>query len=300
MQRIQITDGLEFSRLVYGMWRLVDDGDASEATVRAKVERCLEQGITTFDQADIYGLYTSEEAFGQVLKATPSLRDQMEIVTKADIVVGCDAFPDARVKYYDTSAAYLNAQVDKSLAFMGIEQIDVLLVHRQDPFMDHLETGAALDALIASGKVAHVGVSNFRPWDWDLLQSGMKNKLVTNQIELSVFENAGFTNGDIAHLQRLGVRPMAWSPLAGGRLFTGTAANEIATRQVLERIAGEQGVGTDAVAIAWLMAHPSKILPVMGSNNLDRITSFNDALKVEIDRMTWFEIYEAANGQEVP
>ncbi|MEM9106773.1 MAG: aldo/keto reductase [Pseudomonadota bacterium] len=285
------------SRIVYGMWRLGDDDDTSPSHVQAKVEACLEQGITTMDQADIYGDYGAEALFGAMLKASPDLRGKIEIVTKCDIVAPIGRFSDVAVKYYDTSRAHIEAQVDASLSNMNIEQIDLLLIHRPDPLMDHHETGAALDGLVASGKVANIGVSNFRPWDWDLLQSAMKAPLLTNQIEMSLLANDAFTNGDLAHLQRLGLPPMAWSPLAGGALF---ASAPVKLTEKLNAMASEQGVGPDAVAVAWLMAHPAGVLPVMGTNNVDRIRKLSDAAKVEMSRIDWFALYEAANGVEVP
>jgi predicted oxidoreductase len=163
--------------------------------------------------------------------------------------------------------------------------------------MDHAETGHALDALVASGKVRQVGVSNFRPWDWRLLQSAMETPLVTNQIELSVMHLDSFTNGDIAFHQEHGHPVMAWSPLAGGRLFTEEGA---AVREVLTRIGHERGVDPGAVAVAFLLRHPARILPVMGTNSLERIAGLSDALKVSLDREDWFEIYSASLGSEVP
>ena len=201
MERVKLSDNLEFSRIIYGMWRVADDADTSPSHVEAKVQAALDQGITTFDQADIYGGYTAEAVLGAALKANPALRAQMEIVTKCDIVVDAGRHSGARVKHYDTSKAHIDASVEASLTEMGIEHIDLLLIHRPDPLMDHMETGAALDALVSSGKVGSVGVSNFRPWDWELLQSGMSNKLVTNQIELSLAEISPFTNGDLAFHQ---------------------------------------------------------------------------------------------------
>ncbi|GHA61455.1 aryl-alcohol dehydrogenase [Amylibacter ulvae] len=295
MQRIQLTDTLEFSRIVYGMWRVADDSDTSTKHVRAKIDACLEQGITTFDQADIYGDYGAEAVLGAALGENPSLRDQMQIVTKCDIVAPCGKYADVPVKYYDTSAAHINASVDASLANMQIDHIDLLLIHRPDPMMDHLETGRALDALVASGKVGAVGVSNFRPWDWNLLQSGMKNKLVTNQIELSLGAHDGFTNGDVAFHQQHDTAMMAWSPLGGGDLMTGNG--ELA--KAMDMVAYDNGVDRAAVAVAWLLAHPAKILPVMGTNNLKRIKSISDATKVNMDRITWFKLYTAAIGHEV-
>ena len=294
MERISLTETVALSRLIYGMWRLADDSDTSPRHVQAKIEACLAQGITTMDQADIYGGYEAEEVFGNALRAAPHLRDQIEIVTKCDILVGAGRYSSTRVKHYDTSAAHIAASIDHSLRLMGTEKIDLLLVHRPDPMMDHHETGAALDAAVASGKVACVGVSNFKRHDWTLLQSAMKTPLVTNQIEMSVLENSAFTNGDLAFLQEFGVSPMAWSPLAGGALFQGQNPKLLTLLQ-------EIGAGdVAAAAVAWLLAHPARILPVFGTNNLARIAKLDAACAITFDRELWFEVFEAANGQEVP
>lgn len=296
MNRIDITQGLSFSRIIYGMWRLSDDDDTSPAHVQAKIEACLAQGITTLDQADIYGGYAAEEVLGKALKAAPALKDQIEVVTKCDIVAPMGRYADAGVKYYDTSRAHILASVDHSLRLMDIDKIDTLLIHRPDPMMNHHETGAALDEVVASGKVRAVGVSNFKLHDWTLLQSAMKTPLVTNQIELSLTAQQGFTNGDVAYLQERNVPIMAWSPLGGGTMMTGTGA----VQDALSKVAAENGVDNSAVAVAWLLAHPAKVLPVMGTNNINRIKALSDALKVTMDRETWFELYTAARGAEVP
>lgn len=295
MDRVKLSPSLEMSRIVYGMWRLGDDSDTSPAHVEAKIQTALDQGITTFDQADIYGEYVAEAVLGGALKANPSLRNKMEIVTKCDIVAPCGRYSDAKVKYYDTSRAHIEKSVEYSLTDMGIDHVDLLLIHRPDPFMDHEETGAALDDLVASGKVRNVGVSNFRPWDWKLLQSGMKTQLVTNQIELSLGEISPFTNGDLAFHQMQGNAVMAWSPLGGGSLMS----DDGKIGKVMDEIANAFGVDRAAVAVAFLLAHPAKIVPVMGTNNLARIATISDALKVKLDRETWFQLYEAALGHEV-
>ena len=295
MERVALSNKLEFSRLIYGMWRLTEDGDTSAKHVEAKIQTCLDQGITTFDQADIYGDYTAETVMGAALKANRSLAKQIEIVTKCDILVDAGRHSGTRVKHYDTSRDHIHASVDASLKEMGVEHIDLLLIHRPDPFMDHHVTGAALDELVASGKVGSIGVSNFRPWDWDLLQSAMKNQLVTNQIEISLKEVAPFTNGDLAFHQQRGHRLMAWSPLGGGDLM---GKNSIVA-SVMSRLATQNGVDRSAVAVAFLLAHPAGILPVLGTNTLSRISTISDALKVKLDRQDWFELYEAALGREV-
>ncbi|OWY12547.1 oxidoreductase [Thioclava sp. F34-6] len=296
MEKIDLTSDVALSRIVYGMWRLGDDADTSPAHVRAKIDACLEQGITTFDHADIYGGYTAEGIFGAAMREDPSLRDQMEIVTKCDIIVSAGRHSHRKVKHYDTSRAHIEASVETSLRELATDRIDLLLIHRPDPLMDHHETGAVLDDLVALGKVRAVGVSNFRPWDWELLQSAMKTPLVTNQIEISLGCLAPFTNGDLAFHQRQSQPPMAWSPLGGGALMTG----EGPVQAVLDEIAQAQGVDRAAVATAFLLAHPARIIPVMGTNNLERIAKLSDALKVQIDRETWFRLYEAGLGQEVP
>ena len=296
MQRVKLCQNLDVSRLAYGMWRLTDDQNTSAAHVRNKLSACLEQGITTIDQADIYGGYQAEEIFGNALSGT-ALRNQIEIVTKCDIVAPVGRHKAARVKYYDTSRAHILASVEHSLRLMHTDHIDLLLLHRPDPLMNHFETGAALDEMVASGKVRAVGTSNFRPHDWKLLQSAMKTPLVTNQIEISVVANEALVNGDIAFHQMNATPIMAWSPLAGGALFDGK--NQPLTN-LLTNIAQIQAVDLSAVAVAWLLAHPAHIIPVMGTNNITRIERFSDALKVSMDRQTWYEIYTAALGHEVP
>lgn len=294
MDRVQLPGGVELSRIVYGMWRVGDDSDTSPSHIRAKIDACLAQGITTIDQADIYGGYTAEGLLGACLKDNPGLRDQIEIVTKCDIVAPAGRYATARVKHYDTSAAHIAKSIDFSLSEMATDHIDLLLIHRPDPFMDHEETGRALDDAVASGKVRSVGVSNFRPWDWSLLQSAMKTPLATNQIEISLQHHEPLTNGDMAFLQERGIPPMAWSPLGGGSLF-----QDGEPRATASRVAMMNEVDEAAVAIAWLLAHPIGILPVMGTNRIDRIERFTDALKVKMDRETWFELYTAALGREV-
>ena len=296
MERVTLNDDLSLSRMVYGMWRLGDDADTSPTHVQAKIESCLAQGLTTMDQAAIYGGFMAEEIFGGALRAAPALKDRIEIVTKCDIIAPVGRHETARVKHYDTGRAHITQSVEASLRLMGIETIDLLLIHRPDPLMDHHETGATLDDLVASGKVRSVGVSNFRPWDWELLQSAMTTRLATNQIEISVLAHQPFTNGDIAFLQRHGIPPMAWSPLAGGALF---APENKAIHESLEVIAARHDSDVTSLVVAWLMAHPARIMPVMGTNSLDRIARFGAATEIIIDRETWYEIYTIVLGDEV-
>lgn len=296
MQPVSLSDNLSLSPIIYGLWRLTDDPMHSTKHLQSKIEACLDQGITSFDQADIYGGYSSEAELGKVLKQARQLRQNMEIITKCDIVAPIGIHSDKTVKHYDTSAPYINWAVERSLTQMSIEQIDLLLLHRPDPLMDADETAETLDTLINSGKVKAIGVSNFRPWDIELLQSRTANKLVTNQIEISLTEHNPISNGDLAYLQQHRIAPMAWSPLGGGNLFKDPNSQ---LNQKLNRLAIDFGVEPTAIAIAWLLRHPSKILPIMGSNNIQRIKQFSEALTVKLNRETWFELLQAATGQAV-
>ena len=306
-RRITLGVDLSLSRIAYGMMRLGEDADTSASHVQAKIEACLAQGITTMDQADIYGGYGSEAILGAALAAAPALRDQIEIVTKCGIIAQVGRHAAAHIKHYDTSRRHILASVEHSLRLMRVERIDLMLIHRPDPLMDHDETGAALDKIVASGKVRAVGASNFRPWDWSLLQSAMQTQLATNQIALSLDASQAFTNGDVAYLQQLAKPIMAWSPLGSGSVLgagksgggkLGGGGNPALTT-LLGAIAAENNVDASAVAVAWLLAHPARILPVLGTGNLERILAISDAFKVKIDRQTWFGLYEAALGQEV-
>jgi predicted oxidoreductase len=299
MQTIQLHPTLPaFSRIVYGVWRLNDGANHTPDLALRKIQACLDVGITSFDQADIYGDYSCEKLFGQALQMQPSLKHKIQIVTKCDIMLKSDQFPDRRVKHYDTSPEHIRASVDSSLSRLQVDAIDVLLLHRPDPLMDAAATGACLDGLVQSGKIRAAGVSNFKAWDWSLLQAHMRSPLVTNQIELSLLSCDAMTDGTLAQAQQVGAPAMAWSPLAGGALFSDNAA-ALRLQPVLQRIGNAHGVQADAVAIAWLLAHPARILPVMGTNSMQRIAKLGDAFKVHMPRQTWFELLELAQGHEV-
>ena len=298
MKRIKtLHSDLTFSELAYGVWRLAESKPTTSST-EAKIQACLDQGITTFDHADIYGDYQCEQLFGDALKANPSLRGQMELISKCDIALISDHYPDRRVKYYDTSREYLFQQVKQSLKNLHTDYLNPLLIHRPDPLMDAEETGEALDDLIKEGLVRTVGVSNFSVWQWKLLQSKMTNRLITNQIEINLFEQSSLWDGTLEAMQLDQLLPMAWSPLAGGQLFNQPLNSEL--EGLLNRIEQSQQCQREHIALAWLRVHPANILPVVGTNNLDRIKALHQVNHVELDRETWFELLTAAKGSEVP
>ena len=295
-------DGLSLSRLVLGAWRLLDAEERPDASAVARlITGAVELGITTFEHADIYGDYGVESVFGAGFKYWAGPRESIELISKCDIMLKSVARPDNRLKHYDTSASHIVASVERSLSNLKTDYLDVLLIHRPDPLMDADETASGLESVVKAGKVRAVGVSNFSPSQFDLLASRLSFPLVTNQIEMSVLHTAPLFDGSLDHAQRLRVAPMIWSPLGGGRLFSGGGERESRVRGVLANVAKETG-GTDVatVAIAWLLRHPARLIPVLGSLNRERLGAMSAALEVKLERQQWFEILKASTGTDVP
>jgi predicted oxidoreductase len=289
--------GPTLSRIVAGAWRM----DSWQFSVQERVrwiEGCLALGITTFDHADIYGGYGVEGLFGEALAAAPHLRERMQIVTKCGIRMVSPVRPEHRLGHYDTSAAHVERSVDNSLAALRTDSLDVLLIHRPDALMDAEALAECFTRLRASGKVRHFGVSNFTPSQFALLHRRLP--LVTNQIEASPLHIAPFHDGTLDQAQDLGVAPMIWSALAGGRLFTGQDDAARRVRAVLERLAGERGISVTTLVYAWLLRHPARLIPLTGSRRLDAMREAVAALGVELDAQTWYEIWVAGNGAPCP
>lgn len=299
MQRIQLSDNLSFSRIIHGLWRL-SDWNLSDTEVLKLIEDCLEAGITTFDHADIYGNYTCEKKFGDALALKPELREKMEIVTKCGIKLVSDNRPEHRIKSYDTSKEHILASVNQSLENLQTDYIDVLLIHRPDPFMDPIEVADAFKQLQKEGKVRHFGVSNFKRSQFKMLQSHLEFPLITNQIELSAYQLENFKDGTVDLCQEVRLAPMAWSPLAGGSIFASDDERAVRLRSTLEKIAGELGAGgIDEVLYAWLLSHPANIMPIVGSGKMNRIHSAIRSMELSMTREQWFEILQVSMGQEI-
>ncbi len=301
MQRITISkEGTQFSRIALGFWRLTE-WKMNTTQILDLMEKAIELGITTFDHADIYGGYTCEEMFGKALAEKPSLREKMEIVTKCGITLVSPRRPKNRFHGYDTSKSHILKSVENSLKNLNTDYLDVLLIHRPDPLMKADEVAEAFALLRESGKVKHFGVSNFSPAQFNLLQSRLYFPLVTNQVEVSAIKMDTLHDGTLDQCQQLGISPMAWSPLGGGELFWGNSEKIIRLRNELQKIGEELGgASVDQVALSWLLLHPSKIVPVLGTGNIARIKSAADSLNFNLSRDQWFRIWTASAGVEVP
>lgn len=300
MNRIKLNNKLEISRIVHGYWRL-RDWRLSDQELIALIQKSLELGVTTFDHADIYGDYSCEKLFGDALKLKKELRQQMQLVTKCGIKLISDKYPKRKVAYYDYSYEHIIQSVENSLKNFGTDYIDLLLLHRPSPFFNPEEVQQAFYDLKRSGKVLNFGVSNFNIQQFEMLNAHLDDKLVTNQVEISPFCLEHFDNGNIDFFMKEQIKPMAWSPLARGRLFNPHTAHEKEVQKRLMEVASELGaVNIDAVAYSWLLKHPSKIIPIVGSHKIERLKLAVDALKMEMTLEQWFRIFIAAKGEKLP
>jgi predicted oxidoreductase len=292
--------GPAVSRLALGMWRLAGWG-LGDAQLLELIQASLDLGITTFDHADIYGDYTCEKLFGRALARSPSLRDRMQLVTKCGIKLVSAKRPDHNLHHYDTRQAHIVASVENSLRMLRTDRIDLLLIHRPDPLMDAGDIAAAFERLRQSGKVLHFGVSNFTPWQLDLLSSRLDYPLVTNQVELSVMNMAVLHDGTVDQCQQLRISPMAWSPLARGGLFHDDSEQAIRVRAALRTVADDVGgASIDQVALAWILRHPARIVPILGTGRIERAERAAQAEGMVLSHEQWFRIWIASAGRDVP
>ncbi|MDF7760754.1 aldo/keto reductase family oxidoreductase [Kosakonia cowanii] len=297
VQRIALApQGPEFSRFVMGYWRLMEWNFTPRQLV-SFIEAHLDLGVTTVDHADIYGGYQCEAAFGEALKLAPHLRARMEMVTKCGIAT--TAKPQHAIGHYITERDHIIHSAEQSLVNLATDYLDLLLIHRPDPLMDADEVAEAFLQLHQSGKVRHFGVSNFTPAQFSLLQSRLPFTLVTNQVEISPVHQPLLLDGTLDQLQQLRIRPMAWSCLGGGRIFSDADCQPL--RDELHQVASELNAeNIEQVIYAWVLRLPSAPLPIIGSGKIERVRSSLGAMKLQMSRQQWFRIRKAALGYDVP
>ncbi|MEL6637808.1 MAG: aldo/keto reductase, partial [Bacteroidota bacterium] len=278
-----------------GSWGAQLDTEALERFIDA----CIDLGFSHFDHADIYGHYTEEERFGRVLKRRPDLKTKLQITTKCGIRILSPNRPQHRLKSYDATAAHLVWSAENSLRELGVDQLDVFLIHRPDFLMHPHEIATAVEQLKTSGKVRAFGVSNFSPSQFEMLHHF--TPLATNQVEISLLHRQAFSDGTLDQCLRLGIRPSAWSPFGGGRIFTDGDSPELQrVRKAIEQLGESHGATVDQILLAFLLQHPAGILPILGSSKIERIQSARAALEVQLSHEDWYQLWEAATGVEVP
>jgi len=284
------------SPIAWGMWRLAENGRTAREAA-ALVHAALDVGITFLDTADIYGFDgaagfgDAEALLGEVIAAEPGLRDRMVLATKGGIL---PPLP------YDQGEAYLRQAIDNSLRRLRVEQVDLWQVHRPDILSHPQEVARVLDDAVVAGKIRTLGVSNFTIHQTAALQHFLGRPLVSTQPEISPLRITCFENGELDQAMTMGLTPLAWSPLGGGRLAQPTTPREQAVAAELDRIGMAQGVSRTVAAYAWLMAHPSGIIPIIGSQQPERIAEGMQALSVRWTRQDWYAVLVAARGERLP
>jgi predicted oxidoreductase len=286
-------DGPSVSPIAWGMWRLAGSRDEAARLVAS----ALDAGIDLLDTADIYGFDGSsgfgdaETLLGEVLAADTGLRSRMVLATKGGIR---PPLP------YDQSAGYLAEAIDASLRRLQVERVELYQIHRPDILAHPQEVARALETAVASGKVGQVGVSNFTIAQIEALQHFLSIPLATTQPEISPLRIEPFENGELDQAMRLGLCPLAWSPLGGGRLADAQSDRDRAVAAALDAVASEQGVSRTVAAYSWLMAHPAGIIPIVGSQRPERIAEAARARTVRWTREQWYAVLVAARGERLP
>ncbi len=291
--------GLEVAPLGWGMWRFAG---ADRRSARLRVEAALESGCTLLDTADIYGYRgdggfgDAEKLLGEVLRETPALRDRMVLATKVGI---SPPVP------YDSTASYLLEACEASLRRLGVERIDLLQIHRPDLLSHPAEVAGALERLLRAGKIRAAGVSNYSAVQFDALCAYMPFELASVQNEFSPLTIEPLSDATLDAALRHGTAVLAWSPLAQGRLAApaGQGASDSRTAAViaaLDAVAARAGTARTAVAYAWIMAHPARPIPLIGSQDPQRIREARSAYSVQLTREEWYRILVAARGADMP
>lgn len=289
---------MNYSRIIagtmkWGIW----GARFNKAAYERMIKDCIEAGATTFDHADIYGDYTTEAEFGQVLKDEPALRQKMQIITKCGIQKISSTRPHHIIKSYNTSYNHIIESVENSLENLSTDYIDCLLIHRPDPLFNADEVAKAFTQLKDQGKVLHFGVSNFKRWHVDLLNS--RFKVEVNQVECSLLHLDPFLDGTLDYCQQHNITPMAWSPMGGGNIFLETDERNQRITAVASFLADKYNSTADAVLLSWLLTHPANIHPVSGTSKPERIKAAVTAAEIKLEREDWFMLWRASTGKEV-
>ena len=258
------------------------------------IEFCLEKGNSVFDHADLYGDYTTESEFGKAFKKGGFKREEISIITKCGIQNPGQTRNNS-IKHYNYSKDYIIWSAENSLKNLNTDYLDVFLLHRPSPLMNPLEIAEAISILKDEGKIINFGVSNFTAEQVDLIKAEVP--VSVNQIEFSLINNSAMINGNLAHMQNNNIQPMAWGPL--GKYFTEDNEQTKRIKKELLHLSKKYDVSEDTILLSWIVKHPSKISPVVGTTNKQRIIQANKALKLQLELEDWFSLWQAALGREV-
>jgi len=274
----------------WGVW----DKNLNTSEMAHLIHLCSENGITTFDHADIYGGYTTEAQFGKAFSESKINRDKLQFISKCGIQHTQGR--DNKIKHYDYSKDYIIWSVENSLKNLQTDYLDVLLLHRPSPLMVADEIAEAVTKLKKQGKIIDFGVSNFTASQTELIRQ--KTPVNYNQIQFSATNTEPMLDGSLDYMQLHNIRPMSWNPL--GNVFREDSEQTRRLKKLLVQLVEKYEVGSDTILLAWILKHPSKVIPVAGTVNTARIQALMKAVHLELDPLDWFAIWTESMGNKVP
>lgn len=288
MNTVYLSDsGPKVSEAIYGFWRWKDEGIETEKKIDTVVNQCIDLGINTFDHADIYGNYSIQKYFGQVIKSKSFKRENIVLFSKCGIRKSAKG-----LSYFDNSSQHIIDSVDNSLKDLRTDYLDVFLLHRFDYLSDIEATAKTLAQLVKQGKVKSIGVSNFSVFQHQQLASYLSVPIVTNHIELNLLNITAIEDGRLDFIKQRFSKPLAWAPLAGGRILNGRLPKEELLRAKLTEIGAKYNANVEQTAVAWLVQLGT--LPIIGSENTERIKNAATATSIKLTQEEWYELFHIA------
>jgi predicted oxidoreductase len=276
----------------WGVW----DKNLNTKEMNHLIHLFFENGITSFDHADIYGGYTTEASFGKAWADAKIDREKIQLISKCGIQYVSENRPGNKIKHYEYSSDYIIWSVENSLKNLQTDYLDVLLLHRPSPLMQADEIAKAVEQLKAAGKIRSFGVSNFTPSQTELLRQ--KTKIDFNQIQFSATNHEAMTDGSLDYMQLHNIQPMAWNPL--GVVFRENTEQTQRLKLLFSKLVEKYHVGADLLLLAWILQHPARVLPVAGTINVSRIQQLMKAKSLVLDAQDWFAIWTESMGNKVP
>ncbi len=276
----------------WGVW----DKNLTTKEMENMIQICIENKITTFDHADIYGSYTTEADFGKAFQASKISREKLQLITKCGIQMIAEKRPENKIKHYEYSKEYIIWSVEESLKKLKTDFIDVFLLHRPSPLMQADEIAEAVEKLKSEGKIIDFGLSNFTSSQTELIRS--KTEVSFNQVQFSATHYEAMTDGSLDYMQTHGIRPLSWNPL--GTVFREDTKKTRRLKKLLSELVQKYSFGSDTHLLAWILKHPAGVIPIAGTVNIARIQSLMKAAELEMDKEDWFAIWTESMGDDVP
>ena len=289
MEKVYLSDaGPKVSPAIYGFWRWENE----VASMEKIVQLCLELGINTFDHADRYGDYSCEKTFGELISSGSVRRSDIILFSKCGVCLPHPARPEIRVKHVNTSADHISKSVENSLRNLKTDYLDVFLLDQLDPLSDLESTALALEKLKSSGKVKNIGVSNFTVYQHQLLVSYLNIPVVSNHIDLNLLQTTVLDNGALDYIKQKYMRPLAVSPLAGGRIENGTDEIALRVRKKLIEMAAKYESNIESIAVAWVVKLGA--LPLIGTLEESRIRNIVNSFNIDLEHQDWYDLYQTS------